>query len=152
MKDHWVAEVVILCEDLVSFNLLRRYVLRAFGKRTRIVNRVAPQGRGAGEKYVRNNFVKEVEALRRCHRASLKSTVLLVHMDADVHAVRKAQQELAEELRRAKVAARDQAEPIAVVIPKRNIETWIHGLSGMAVNENDDYSKQPREGIRSPAC
>jgi hypothetical protein len=45
------------------------------------------------------------------------------------------------------VAFRDSDEAVALAIPKRNIETWIHFLNGEAVDEATAYPKleRPRE-------
>ncbi|MGO9120344.1 MAG: hypothetical protein ACLQPD_22355, partial [Desulfomonilaceae bacterium] len=40
---------------------------------------------------------------------------------------------------------RDSDEAVAIVVPKRNIETWIHHLNGEFVNEEDDYPKLDQE-------
>ncbi len=40
---------------------------------------------------------------------------------------------------------------MAIAVPKRNIETWIHYLNGEQVNEDATYSKLDRERDCKPA-
>jgi hypothetical protein len=46
---------------------------------------------------------------------------------------------------------READERICILVPKRNIETWIHALFGRDVNENERYPKLKREGDCQPA-
>jgi hypothetical protein len=43
------------------------------------------------------------------------------------------------------IAFRSNDEAVAIVVPKRNIETWIHYLDGKSVNEIDKFPKLDRE-------
>jgi hypothetical protein len=45
---------------------------------------------------------------------------------------------------------RQPQEKIAVFIPKRNIETWIHYLMGEVVDEQTNYRKLPKESDCRP--
>ncbi len=46
---------------------------------------------------------------------------------------------------RAGIVPRANGEPVAVFVPRRNIETWIEYLQGHDVNETDAYPKLSRE-------
>ena len=62
--------------------------------------------------------------------------------DADKNSVKEKLQQLREELSKNNIFQPKQNEAIAVFIPKRNIETWIHYLKGKQVNEEVKYSKK----------
>lgn len=68
------------------------------------------------------------------------------------HTVAQRHRQLAEALRGAGESAREPAEPIAELVPKRNIETWIHALDGplsrdlaRPLDEETAYPKLERE-------
>jgi len=139
-----VATIVVLAEDLNQVNLVRRYVQRAVHPRQDI--RVLPLsgGRGAAEKFVRRRYAQEVVDCRR--RATRTRTVLIVVIDADRRTVPDRASQLAGELEFRRVAPPSPDEPIAVLIPKRNVETWIYCLIRRTVNEDEDYSQDPPDG------
>ena len=49
------------------------------------------------------------------------------------------------------IAFRAGGEAVAIAVPRRNIETWIHYLDGELVNEQDPYPKLDRERGCKPA-
>ena len=57
-------QVVILCEDDMQMNFVRKYLMRREVDRRRIRINMAPSGRGAGSQYVIENYPVEVKALR----------------------------------------------------------------------------------------
>lgn len=81
-------------------------------------------GGGAGHAYVVAHYAGEVMARRRQHAA----TALVVHIDADTHAVADRHRQLAAALAAAEAPPRGADEPIAELVPRRNIETWIYAL------------------------
>jgi hypothetical protein len=70
---------------------------------------------------------------------------LVVLTDADTKAVSQRRRELEEVLDIGGQKRREAMERIAIFIPKRNVETWIHFLMGEDVNEADEYRKFPTE-------
>ncbi len=136
--------IVILAEDLRSAQLLRHYAkLIEPDSRVRVLPFAA--GRGAGDAYVRMRYATEVKAQRHPHRRSS----LMVHMDADLHTVSARHQSLAEALNSEGVKPRQPHERIAIVVPKRNTETWVHGLNGVPVDETYDFKADPDRKIAS---
>jgi hypothetical protein len=61
-------------------------------------------------------------------------------IDADREPTEKRVTRLAESLRAAGRSTRTPHEPIAVLIPKRHVETWIRALLGNSVDEATDYT------------
>jgi hypothetical protein len=145
--------IVVLCEDKQQFSFAYRCLKRlGFGPRD-IQGRFAALGRegGAGEKFVRDNYLAESAARRSRHAAS----DLLVVIDADVMSASHRETQLASLLSRAKPPQepRQATEAIAHWIPKRNIETWIHFLLGAPVDESQPYPKlRNRERDCDPAA
>jgi hypothetical protein len=132
-----IAEIVILGEDLRQVNLVRRY-LQCCGHDGRCL-RVPPLsgGRGSGEQRVRLNYPTQVQAYRDAARR--RKAALVVIIDADTRTLHQRRQELVSALEEAKLAPRDVNEAIALLIPKRNVETWILCLTGDDVDEETDY-------------
>jgi hypothetical protein len=72
-----------------------------------------------------------------------------VHVDADpAQTVTQRHTQLAEALKRSDLPTREKNEPIAELVPKRNIETWIYALDsasraglGEPLGEEKEYRK-----------
>jgi hypothetical protein len=125
---------VILCEDLQSQVLLRRYLkARGFAR-----IRVLPLPAACGEQYVRENYAGNVNAQRK----SSVAQVLVVHIDADKSSVQNRHNQLAGELVAKGLLPRSADEPIALVVPRYETETWLHHYQGRdGINETQSYSK-----------
>jgi len=137
------ARVVVLAEDQCQQRFALRY-LECLDYSVHDVRFIRlPSGRGSGEQYVRKAYPKEVAVHRR--RAVRARKALVVLIDADRESVVLRRSQLADELSRADLDPRSDAERIAHLIPKRNIETWILCLSGETVDEATDY--RPNKNI-----
>lgn len=125
---------VILCEDLQSQVLLRRYLkARGFAR-----IRALPLPSSCGEQYVRENYAREVKA----QRTSSVRQVLVVHIDADQGTVLSRYQQLEKQLDAQQLEARGQDELIALVVPRYETETWLHHFHGREnVVETESYNK-----------
>jgi hypothetical protein len=71
-------------------------------------------------------------------------------IDADTMPVEKRFTQLENELENDEQHKRQAGERIAIFVPKRNIDTWIHYLQGETVNETDVYSKLDKESGCKP--
>jgi hypothetical protein len=80
-----------------------------------------------------------VKAYRQ-HRNRV-SIGLVVLIDADTGTLQERLNQLDRTLSGDSQQNRQADEAIAIFIPKRNIETWIHYLQGEAVDEETEYSK-----------
>jgi hypothetical protein len=69
---------------------------------------------------------------------------LLVLTDADTHTVEARALQLAGAARAMDLPDRDPSEGVAILIPKRNIETWIAYLNGSTVDETTEYPRLTR--------
>ncbi|MEH2450862.1 hypothetical protein [Nostoc sp.] len=147
-------QIVILCEDLqqqvFAYHFLKKRGFNIDPKNLTI--RTSPKGKGAGEQFVRNHYAAEVKAYRR---KNYRSGMLVVLIDADNETVKATLKELDDALIEDSQELRKPDEKIAIFVPKRNIETWIHYLrTGEVVEEegeNSKYSKFPKnEAICKP--
>lgn len=111
------------------------------GRRIRV--RPYPEGRGAGEAFVRQHFPAEAAEQRR--RATRMKCGLLTAIDADTRTVDERYDELLGQLDR----PRGADEKIAVFVPKRNIETWVAYLrDGGPLDETKPYPKLDKGRLR----
>lgn len=135
------AKLILLCEDSQHEAFARRFLRRAgwHPRAMRVLK--SPQGRGAGERWVRTRFPEELRQLRQRHVAA----TLLVMVDADRSTVAARLDALTETCTQSGVDARRDDDPVAVFVPRRNIETWIAYLGGEDVNERDAYPRLSRE-------
>lgn len=119
----------MLCEDQQSQVLIVRALRHRGVQSWEITKAPLPSDSvgGAGEQYVRERYVDQVRAVRDENRRG--PTALIVHIDADPRqTVEKRRAQLAESLRAANEKPLQPSERIAELVPKRNIETWIHAL------------------------
>jgi len=137
-----VANIVILGEDQEHVNLVRRYLLRA-GQSDRNFRPVPlPGNRGCGSQYVREQFPGQVAECRmRLGRGAL--CVLIVLADADHLTTVEREQTLHEELNLAGENAVIPNEPVIVLIPKWQVETWIKCALGQHMSEDDRDTDRP---------
>ena len=133
------SQTVILCEDQQQEVFIRHFLMRkGYTQRQMRIER-CPSGKQAGEQFVRERYPAELKALRQ--RTARAGTALLVMIDADKRCVADTAKWLDTICGEQGVAARDQNDKAAVLIPRRNIETWIHFLDGDAVDEDTEYKK-----------
>ena len=131
-------QIVILCEDRQQ-EVFARYFLKKRGFQGLFRAIICPPGSQSGEQYVRAQYPVEVKAYRQNrYRVSIGLAVL---NDADNSTLQDRLNQLIDALRENSQENRQSDEAIAILVPKRNIETWIHYLQGETVNEVEEYSK-----------
>ena len=131
-------QIVILCEDRQQ-EVFARYFLKKRGFTGRFRANICPAGSQSGEQYVRTHYPEEVKAYRQNRNRVAIGLVGLI--DADTGTLEARLNELASALDKDEQAKRGSNEAIAIFVPKRNIETWIHYLQGETVNEEAVYAK-----------
>jgi len=100
---------------------------------------VVKAAKGSGEQWVRNRFPVELGAYRE--RRTRAASALMTIIDADSGSVDGHINELKAECISNQVPFRTDDDAVAIAVPKRNIETWIHYLRGNAVSEQEEYRK-----------
>jgi hypothetical protein len=133
--------VIVLCEDRQQEVFIRPWLLSRGIRARDITVREIPAGRGSGEVHVRDRYPSEIKALRQVNSYSEVGRVLVTVIDADTFSVQQRHNILDRSLTQAGLERRSAEEKIAVLVPKRNIETWIHHLRGEIVNETDIYRR-----------
>lgn len=142
------SQAVILCEDQQQEVFIRHFLMRkGYSQRQMRIER-CPSGKQAGEQFVREKYPAELKALRQ--RSARAETALLVMIDADKRSVAETAKWLDAICSEQGVAVRNQDDRAALLIPSRNIETWIHFLGGEAVDEKTTYSKLRYESDCKP--
>lgn len=135
--------IVLLCEDSQHEAFLRRF-LKGMGWNTREMRvEKSPSATGSAEQWVRERFSKELEAYRQ--RQYKAASGLIAMIDADTKEVEDRINEFATACNYEQMAFRADDEAVAIVVPKRNIETWIHFLGEDQVDEQKTYAKFDRE-------
>jgi len=127
-------QIVVLCEDKQQAVFIRRFLIKCGENGHNIYIKSSPPGRGAGEQFVREQYPTELTGYRR--RATMLNIALVVMRDCDTRSLEETRATLES------ATLRRSNDRIALLFPKRNIETWIHFLTnGEAVNEIDSYPK-----------
>jgi hypothetical protein len=135
----------ILCEDDQGACFIRRFLGKRHVERRDIREIIAPSGQGCGEQWVRERYPLELQIVRKTKEN------LIVCTDADCLTVSDRIKKLDEECAKANVPGRIAKDTAALIIPKRNIETWIEYLHAIEVNEEDDYAK-PKHRADKKRC
>ncbi|WGV24437.1 hypothetical protein [Halotia branconii] len=133
-------QIVILCEDRQQ-EAFARYFLKKRGfilDRNIRIKICVNKAKGAGEQFVRENYATEVKALRS---KNYLLGMLVVLIDADKKTVEERLKQLDDALIADSQQVRQPDEAIAIFVPKRNIETWIHYLRGETFDEETKYAK-----------
>lgn len=136
-------QIVILCEDLQQ-DVFARHFLKKRGFAGLFRSKICPPGSQAGEQYVRTQYPAEVKAYRQNRNRmsrNRESIGLVVLIDADTGTLQERLNQLDRTLSEDSQQNRQPDEAIAIFIPNRNIETWIHYLQGETVDEEIGYSK-----------
>ena len=135
--------IVLLCEDAATDTFVRRFLRRRQFKARDIRTLPIPHGPQSGEQWVRQKYPSELKAIR-----SRQNAFLIVVTDADTHTTQARRSQLDDECNVEQVPARKPADPVIIIVPRRNIETWFAYLDGESVDETVDYnaykSKNPR--------
>ena len=142
-------QVGILAEDndLVSFCLKIVMKLGIQTIRKKINIEVVPP-EGAGFTFVHRQYPKLVKRHRA--RATKTSVLFVIGIDSDKKTFAGRSNELDGKLESNDLPKRDDAEPIVLVIPKRNIETWVEYFTRAvetreSVDEETDYKRRHKK-------
>ena len=141
-------QVVVLCEDRQGEVFARTFLVKCGFMVGRIRFLVSPIGIGSGEKYVRDQYPRQVIAYRSNRNRIQNSLVVMI--DADVIPVSGRMKYLEDKLQEAGQNPRRQDEAIGIFISKRNIETWIRFFMGQHVDEDTDYGHFHKESMCKP--
>ncbi len=140
--------LVILCEDQQHEVFVRRY-LSGIGYKKRVYVERPPPGSQDAMQYVLDRFAVEVRACR--NKGSYQNVGLVTVIDADTGSVENRFTQLDAKLEKHELPKRAPGEPVVILVPRRNIETWIHYLLGNQVDEESEYRKLRRPGGCQPA-
>ena len=128
-------KITILCEDKQHEAFIRRFLK----KRKRRIYVVARPSAGAGDQFVRNNYPKYLDAVRK------RSGILVAMIDGDNDSIEERLKQMDEACNQRGVLRHKPSDKVAVFVPRRNIETWLAYLGGEHVNETDTYPRLERE-------
>lgn len=143
------SRVIVLAEDRRHQNFALGTLKKAGYGLHEIYLCPLPAGRGAGEQFVRSNFPGQVQALRQ--RKARAETPLMVLVDADTRPTEQLRRMLAEELEGRRMDPVGPDERAGVLVPRRNIETWVVVLNGQTADESADYKSQVSDAELQPA-
>jgi hypothetical protein len=137
-----IANIIILGEDDEHQNWVRRYLIRA-GHETRSFRlEPLPGNRQCGSQYVRQQFPRQVETCRGTVGRKTQC-LLIVITDADSLTVRERSRTLHQELETLRLPAVGADEPIIILIPKWQVETWVKCALGQVMSEDDPDTDRP---------
>ncbi len=131
------ARIVLLCEDQDTNRFVRRFLSHRNFKARDTHTVALPDGRQSGEQWVRTRYPAELKAIR-----GRQNAFLLAVVDADNRTTTARRSQLDQECDKQGVPNRTSEEPVIVIVPRRNIETWFAYLDGVSVDETTKYSRR----------
>jgi len=141
-------QVLILAEDLRQANFAKHFLQARNVSPGTIRILPLPAGRGSGYDYVIREYPQQLKGMRRLGA----SAGLIVMIDADDGTVERRQTQLSDALQQAQLTPPNASECVRVLVPKRNVDTWVFHLLGNSVNEDDDYKRQVGDRDILPAA
>lgn len=142
--------IALLCEDHRHEQFIRIFLR----KKNRLVRRVFPDGykshEKGGVKPNNDKILKDVAREVRHARKSPPKRALVIVIDGDSRGLASRQRAINLALKEDQIDNLNSGDRVAVVVPCRNIETWVHHFAGNMANEVDDYEKlYPKRGYEA---
>ena len=137
---------MILCEDKAHLDFIKGYCVAAgWNPRSIISEDVSPEARGSAEQWVRERYERTMRSFRSRHRQG-RNLIFLVMIDADNRTVPERKRAVERDVQRL------AEEPVAIFVPKRNIESWMAYLDGNLrdgdeIGEEENYKNQYGKGV-----
>lgn len=133
--------ITLLCEDSQTDSFVRRFLKRRNFHGRDVRTLPLPEGRQSGEQWVRERYPAELRTIR-----GRQGAYLIVVTDADDRSTNDRRRQLEAACREQNVPARTGADPVILIVPRRNIETWLAYLdAGNEVDEAKTYPRLKRE-------
>ena len=132
--------ITLLCEDSQTDAFVRRFLKHRNLRGRDIRTLELPGGTQSGEQWVRERYPNQLRAIR-----GRRDAFLIVITDADIGSTHDRRAQLEAECDRNGVPGRQDGDPVLVIIPRRNIETWLAYLGGENVDEFNRYPRLRRE-------
>ncbi len=132
----------ILCEDQQQQTFIYRFLKRRGWKKDNFRLIAVPAGKADGKQHVREKYPFELRALR----TATKHTALVVMTDGNGDGIQKRMNQLDNACDKENIGRRKSDDKVVVLIPTRNIETWLAYLGGESVDETQPYLQFKKEG------
>jgi len=139
--------LTLICEDSQQECFARRFLYGMGWSKLQIRIVKSPTGRGSGEQWVREKYAKELANYRKSH----VRYAFLAIVDGDTHKVLGRVTQFNHKCLEMGIPVRYDSESAAIIVPTRNIETWIKYLDGDQVDETASYPKLRYESECKPA-
>jgi len=139
--------LVICCEDKQQECFARRFLKGVSWDYRQLFFRMSPDSKGSGEQWVREKFAKELNI----YHTKQWTYAIIAIIDGDTKGVEGRITQFNNICREKRVPVRSNNDAVAIIVPTRNIETWIHYLNGETVDEKTVYPKLEFESECQPA-
>jgi len=135
------AQIILLGEDVAHVGSLYRAVVdHLHVPRGRVRKCPVADGQGDAKQYILRQIPSEIQLLRK----GPSSAALIIAMDGDGAEEDQRVAEIADALDAARMSRIAPDEFVVVVVPRRNIETWLTFARCSAIDEETDYKRGRR--------
>lgn len=139
--------LAIICEDTQQECFARKFLYGIGWNKRQLRVVKSPSGRGSGEQWVRETYVNELVSYRRSH----VNYAFMAIVDGDTCGVQGRILQFDNKCIELEYPVRKAEDQVAIIVPTRNIETWIKFLEGNPVDETSSYHKLRYESECKPA-
>ena len=142
-----VSRVVVVCEGFEDSAFARGFFNEA-GLSREIQPRENPRGKSSGHDFVRKAFVEEVKNLQRFK----EGRGVIGFIDEDSTGTEKRITQIDSDLRKLGLPEISASSGRCVLVPVRNLETWVYWLRAnqenrqCQANETEDFKQRPPKG------
>ena len=143
-------KVVLICEDRQHSKFATQFLDDMGWRGVKVRVEMSPRGKGSGEYGARKKLLEELHAYRALKNKS--HHVLIAIIDADTKTITDIHTICKNDFKKAGIDFRKANEAVAIIIPRRNIETWIHYSNGNIVNETTNYKLRTQHGCPQAAA
>ena len=138
---------VIICEDTQQECFARRFLYGMGWKNQHLRIVKSPSAKGSAEQWVKDRYVNE---LGYYHKTQITYAIIAI-VDGDTIGVEGRIKQFEKTCIERGTQIRSDSAAVAIIVPTRNIETWIHYLQGKQVDETTVYPKLKYESECQPA-
>ena len=125
--------IVLLCEDRQHETFVKRFLRRDGWNLRDFRVALSPQGRGSAEQFVREQFPRELQAIRAKGNEHVR---LIVMIDGDDKGVNARRDSLNAACEAQTLRTIGEADNVLICVPTWSIETWFAFLDGGEVEES----------------
>ena len=139
-------QAVVICEDKAQFDFVLGFLEpKGFNRLTPLIHK---KGSGDAKRWVREKYARELKAYRS--KSTYMGLILIAVADCDTDSIESRKVSIDCWVKTVTSGGQRKAgERVAIIVPKRNIETWFNYLDHGVDDEEFDFKQRYKDAKRS---